>query len=386
MGKEAFCLASYEMIIVSFFVIIYSRKIAKTDKNEEINRLKNYSLSKRAKYIIILLLLYIVVVLIATPQMLKEAFFLTLGRSEESSMLHYSGEVNYYPFGIPGAKPFATLSFTIFRVLQSILPIYIITRICNRIRNKTIRKFLVCIVILLTALVCTEERAHAIECALALIITVNSTYDDDSNDSKVNVGLLVSVIVCVVTIGLISKSGITGVGTERLNELSVASAAYFNGPNNVASAIALKETNSNVGIWNIIPDTLLHIPYMSKLFTGIWKGTINTEFNNTFGTYSLGQIIPSIGMGAIYFGYILSPLVPCTAIFFAMFFHKKALVAKDIFRRNLYDLGMIMMCRAATMSNMLSGITYLCNILIVYFFIYLIIKKGIKHREELSKR
>ena len=373
--SDAVLLASYEIFVVTLFVIFYSKKHAGLSPNPEINCLTAYSLSKRAKRIILLMVLFVVGILAVTPNLLREAFFLTIGRSEASELLHYSGQVDYYPLGISALKPLTTVSMTVFKVLQCILPVYIITRIKRKTQNKHIQISLIYLVIILTALICTEERAHSIDCALALLVTVNLTFEDDI---KINIKTIGIAILAVVVLGLLSKSNITGGIIGNYNELSRTSAAYFNGLNNIATAIAVKETNTSIGIQNLIPDILLHIPYLAnKVFANMFGDTINTIFNYSFSARGLGQIIPSISMGSIYFGYVLSPVVPCVAVFFSMFFYRKSLLANDILRRNLFNLGMIMMCRATTISNMLSGVNYLTHLLIAFFFISLIIKRGI---------
>jgi hypothetical protein len=300
---------------------------------------------------------------------------LTTGRTEESYALYFSGAVSRRAFGLSFGSQLITIAFTFFWVLQVLLPPYLLARICSNVKLKWTRKVLFAVVLICTMLISTEGRAHSIETALALMITTMYALKDKI---KINPHILILLLIGVTIYGLMDKSGVSTSSESVRNEFSVMISAYFSGPQNVATAIAATKQSNSLGLVNIFTDFLQRIPYLTKYTTVLFGGTSNVIFNQYFGDKYLGQIIPSIGLGYSYFGFLFAPVIPCIAVWCSLHFEKKAQAAPDVVSKNLFYLGVIMMARATAMSNMLSGITYLGN----FFFAWIIIYLGISRRNK----
>ena len=362
---SALLLMCYELVFILFFIIITTDKIYGDDESfyHNSNVMLKWEYTQRFKFVLLFLILYMIIIFIGTPGLIKESFFLTTGQSEESAALYYSGEVSHRAFGLSFGKQLVTILFTVFWIIQVVLPPVLLTYMIKKINNKTLRNITFIAVMILTLIICTETRAHSIECAGAFTITTAIFY---KNEIKINYKLIIIIIMIVLSLGLSSKSKISTEDDNVLQSISVTLSAYCSGPNNIATAITAVKESGELNILKIIPDVLLQLPYLTLLFRPFFSGTSNTIFNQYVSMISTGQIIPSIGMGYVYFGFLLSPLVPCFAVYCTMKFEKLSKKAPDIIRKNLFILAMIMMSRTTTTSNMLSGVTYLGHVFMTW--------------------
>ncbi|MGH2016807.1 hypothetical protein [Aerococcus urinaeequi] len=370
---QALILMAWEFQIVAIYIILIIWKKNKNDILDYPNYLYTNNsfidiIPKKIQLLILGVIIYILLILIGTPGLLKESFFLTTGRSEESYNLTFSGAVDHSAFGLSFGSQLVTIAFTLFWIIQVLLPPYLLSIGLKRINSSIGKNIFFLLTLLLTLLVSTEGRAHSIECALALLITANYSL---KGKVKIDPKLIIIVIVGVTIYGLMDKSGVTTSNDTVLKEFSTMITAYLGGPHNVATAIAAARDNNSIGFLSIIPDLLQRLPYLTKIFTPIFGGTTNVIFNEYFGSRYLGQIIPSIGLGYTYFHFILAPIVPLAAVILAFYFEKRAQKSPDMVRKNLYYLGVIMMARASAMSNMLSGITYLGNFFFAWIIVYI---------------
>ena len=99
---------------------------------------------------------------------------------------------------------------------------------------------------------------------------------------------------------------------------------YFAGPSGVNNAIGLKES-WNQGYESLLPDILQSMPvlnhYIDAKKTTIY--TYNLYLGRLFTDTSGDQIIPTIGQGAIYFGYFLSPIISILFVLITCWSDKK---------------------------------------------------------------
>ncbi|WP_085990888.1 oligosaccharide repeat unit polymerase [Oceanobacillus senegalensis] len=135
---------------------------------------------------------------------------------------------------------------------------------------------------------------------------------------------------------------------------------YFGGPKNMSIAIIAKETYSNMFTINtVINDILGNFPGLSHLFN--MENRTTTFFNLSFygGGAARDQIIPSMGQGLFYFGYLFS-FIPQAIIVYGM--------AKfDSIYRNTKDLSGIYFISYFAVRF---GFTYSQNVSIILNFIY----------------
>lgn len=373
----AIILMCYEAFFIFIFMIIRSTKLHEY-KQFTINKRINISDMQNSfsfKIMIVILIMYMILIFIGTPGLIQESFFFTTGRSETSQEFYNLSQVSHYAFNLSFGGVLVSLLFTIFWNIQALLPPFLISNIITTYKKQNTRYLFFLIVVLFTLMICTETRAHSIECAMAVVITTLLFY---KNEIKINYTLILGFVLIILITGLTNKSNISFDDTKFYNEISRMMAAYFSGPNNTATSIAAVNESQQLNILNIFSDLLLKIPYLNQGFKSIFN--ITDTSNIIFNTYAanesgklLGQIIPSVGMGYAYFGFLLAPIVPCVAVYFAMKFDELSQSTSNIIWQNLFILFTIMMSRNTAMSNMLSGVWNLGN----FFISWIILKTTI---------
>lgn len=99
--------------------------------------------------------------------------------------------------------------------------------------------------------------------------------------------------------------------TIDLKWLSRTMQIYFGSPQNVAIAIDMKEI-FNIPFSNLFFDFARSTFGLSFLLKG--QGILTSAYYNSFiysSDITVGHVIPSIGYGYLYFGYIFSPIIIC---------------------------------------------------------------------------
>ena len=159
--------------------------------------------------------------------------------------------------------------------------------------------------------------------------------------------------------------------TSSIEKFSDSLQSYFSGVNNVAIAVETKEMFGNYDFNSIATDITRGVVYVNSFFTSS-KSSL-TDFNVAYynGGTSRDQILPIIGQGYLYFGFILSPLLTVITMILLMFFDSKIIKQRDLLIKYIYayvglKLGLFMM----------SNFTILLSFMTNYFLILLFIFKG----------
>ncbi len=360
----AIILMSYEAVMVFAFIIINSKKL----KNNNILPIqtKNSTKVKRTKLPFLFklalgsLLAYIVMLVVSNPSLIRSNFVFLIGTPNSWVLKQEYASINGSGSGTLGIL--VTLMNTVFWLLQALLPPVILLKIAQK-KSSFYHKFVLSLILLsLVLLIATETRASSVESAIALIIVMSLVFGQKFSKK---IPLMMLIIGVVVVVGLFSKSSV-GFNFE---DLSKTLTAYFSGPQNVAISIGVAKEYSELNLFMLPVDIALKIPYLSSFFKSIFSYSSNDYFNTVFANLygrNIGQIIPAIGQGYVYFGFILSPIIPCLAVAIAMKFEKKARSEANIVFKYIFYLAAIMMSRATIISNMLSGIGYMFNIFLAY--------------------
>jgi hypothetical protein len=374
--NQAVLLMGWETVFIVLTSLVlgtnlFTRKPREKEGKFDILQFGDESIPQEFEVALWIILGYLVFVFLGLPGLFEETFFLIIGRLPNSYVI-----TDHKIYGLFFGPQLVTISRTLIWIMQVILPPYLFLELSKFTKTNQQEKILFFSILGLTLIIATEGRAHSIESALAFLIAVTML----RRRIKINFTGLFAVIITIAAIGLMVKSNVFSPNSTLWSELSRIVTAYFSGPQNVAKAIAVASESDQLGIMRVFSDFLQQIPYLTKFFKPIFGGTTNTVFNLYFGGKYLGQIIPSIGLGYSYFGFVLAPIVPSIALFFSIHFEKRALLMPDIVRKTMYYLGAIMMVRATSMSSMLSGVTYLFYFLFMWTIIFFTYDRGVKIR------
>lgn len=185
-----------------------------------------------------------------------------------------------------------------------------------------------------------------------------------------------SVILAPVIIVIITQSRAAISADNNLPFLESMTSmlnAYLGGIYNVAIAIETKEYFGEfINLQNIIYDV-----FRSFLGLNIFIKNMDAELTNhlfnyrIYGSGHVSQILPSVGQGYFYFGYILSPLFTILLILLAVYLMKKAIELKSI-DLVLFLLIPIFRLTLSPVQNISIMMNDLSSILVIFLPLYFI--------------
>jgi hypothetical protein len=149
-------------------------------------------------------------------------------------------------------------------------------------------------------------------------------------------------IIMVVLLSNYRLFGIVGsqINTEafggyfNLKNFSTQLQIYFAGPDSVAAAVATKEFYSSaITVKTFLNDTFIGVRFIQSLPIFKYDSTNSTvNYFNLISCngYNMGLIIPMIGQGYAYFGFLLSPVFTVFSTILLFLSERKAKSVKDI--------------------------------------------------------
>ena len=229
-----------------------------------------------------------------------------------------------------------------------------------RVNNNSLYFYLVIIVIMLINVMFFSgtSRNSVIMPATASMFFLIKAFPN----KRKKIALLMSIVIVIVALQLtLLKTEYLGTRTETSIGSSIDYLeGYFGGPENMGIALTAKENYSNMfTISTFFNDVLGNFPGLSHYFD--MENRTTTFYNLIFynGGPARDQIIPSMGQGLFYFGYLFS-FIPQMLIVWGM--------AKfDSMYRNTKDLSGIFFLSYFAVRF---GFTYIQNISIILNFIY----------------
>ena len=327
--NKAIFLMSYELFIVSLFVIVYNF-FHKTKNIKDIfyNNKNELGITRKYKFLGISIFLIVAAMLIVrTPTVLNQINFLWLKSDTGNRVGAIAATAGTFEMLIRQVLIIAILSFFVI----------IVSKIKETRKNKNSGL----IISLIFAGVCTciiisEQRSSQIYCAFASIILLSRLYPDRK---KLIITSIVGVCIFVVALLTIYKtffafkydSYIEALETEGLNLKTLAQTleVYLLGPQTVASSIEFAEKGSF---------TFSQFMYdIQRSFIGLSffvKGGeryITSESYNLFitnGSATSGYLLPLTGNAYGFVGFIFSPFLICFVYWIAFKLEKIMLSSK----------------------------------------------------------
>lgn len=368
--ENAILLMVLELFIVFFYLSFKAGKYLDYKKN--INQLENMYINntKSSLWIIIsALLLFVVLVIIKYPEELSYLGFFTQ-LSETERILNYKKRL-YAQQVVPGA---IDTFFTLFiSILQIIIPILCILYISKKYGNKNKKKAanLSIIVVLLSAVIMTSEKASSVTIAVSLFIIIYNLYP---SIMKKKIPFFIIVMISFVFGGLIFKAG-ANTSENFLDAVSTTLNAYFSGPINIAVSFMIR---NDLSLNIILSDLGNSIPIVKYFFQNL--NTSPKLFNLAlYGNSDIkDQIIPLVGQGYFYFGFFLAPILSILVVKLTLFFERLVRYEKNILNKYIYT--------HATLAISLVPVLYNLNIMINTLFILIITILITNNSNKMSKK
>lgn len=185
------------------------------------------------------------------------------------------------------------------------------------------------------------------------------------NKHKKSISILsiISVIFVVLLTSILKASTINsqnstiqGFFSDLNNNLQL----YFSGLNNVAIAVQTSDIYTNFNFESIMSDITRSVVLINSFFHN--EESALTDFNITFynGGFARDQILPMIGQGYLYFGFILAPIFTVIILLLLMYFDSKTITMNNLFSRFIYayaalKIGLFMMANFTILLSFLTN-------------------------------
>lgn len=364
---KAIVLACYEAAVIFIALAVMSRHLK---KKSVVNRAAVYFPQKYSQVFIALLFSmigFMALMILSDPNLLRMHFIpiwgapagwklnSTIGRSLDGS--------GYGPLGI-----FVTMMPLVFCFLQILLPPVLVNRVLikQEKRSPWMTAFLALIIVGFVFIVATESRAYSVICAVSVLFVIITL--SDRNVRKYCVIFLVGALaagICMLWI----KQGAHDIGYSTMQSISRILTSYFSGPQNIAASLQAGNELKTLGIALLPADIMQSVPYALTLIAPLMKDglyTSNHLFNEALYGYSLrtDQILPAVGMGYLYFGFVLAPVVPLFTAWMAVRLEKIALNLREPLWKNILYVAAIFMSFCQVPNNGIQALQHLWYVMI----------------------
>lgn len=382
---QAFLLECYGAIVAFMLITIFSHKIRVACNKDSSYKSIYYPLT--FKMGVVICLFFSMVMFCSWPNLIRYFFITILGAPKtwyvfvEQRSLGGTGEG---PLGI-----FVTLLGYLIVIFQIILPPLVLTLILNK-RNKMeaygysekkiLRSILPlsALLIIITGFIATESRANTVIAAACLLLTLMSF--SNKKEKKILFVFLI-MLFCMAAGALWYKTTYQSSlnTTGGLNRISQLLGEYFAGPQNIAASIQAVKRNGGPDLKYILVDILNHAPYGSHFLPDSLKSVesstvlFNKSLYNVSWMSNYDQIIPSVGQGYFWFGFLLAPLNTAITVALGIWFEIRVRKATTPLYRNILFWGCTCMGFSASSNNLSQACCFLW-----YIFVALLIA-GLTH-------
>ncbi|WP_415363314.1 hypothetical protein L1F34_002338 [Mammaliicoccus lentus] len=185
-----------------------------------------------------------------------------------------------------------------------------------------------------------------------------------------SMSLILIILTSILKANTISGKSKGNSINESLNNLNDNLQLYFSGVSNVAHSINTRVIYESFNYENILPDLVRSVVFIGNLFTNYHSAIVdyNMSFYGRSGIYD--QILPMVGQGFLYFGYIFAPIFSVLTIIIIMYLDKKIAENNSLF--TVYIL--VYLCLKFALFNMGNAtiqISFFTNFFVVLMIINL---------------
>ena len=231
---------------------------------------------------------------------------------------------------------FSKFGLVTFRYIVNISRLVIPAIIISIMKKRNVREKYAFIVTLASVfvfdmLLVDDTIATSIVNALITIIFYNRLYSDPKRTKIYFVYAFVAVVAYFALRLTLTSGG--SLYTNIFTKISNIAQAYFLGTRNIAAGLNLTTEGWDT-LKYMVYEFLKGVPYATTIF-GLDSTNISTLFNNANNW--VGQIVPAISSGSLYFGKIFAPIYPLLFLYISF----KASRDVEIKEKPLYVLSSI---------------------------------------------
>lgn len=302
----AVALMIYEMLVIFLAITFFYQK----SRNKATYIKRRYELNTHRKHAILVIALFILIICSVLDKSLRPNWGLLVGKSRPETINNVSGA-----WGIL----WQAACLTVYLVV--VFDCYY--NYVNTQRMKYVYYTIVFSTVYIFYIYICQDRIsrwYVAVTAIAIMFTFAKIFKRQIKKILPIFGLVFLLIIGVATLMKTGNVADTSSVWDMLAEIfnSTTFDGYFAGVNNINTALVLKE-ESKTSILNMFYDLLSTMPIINHYIDA------NKVTANMFGNIisRTDQIIPLLGQGALYFGYILSPLLSLLCVCLTSTFDKK---------------------------------------------------------------
>ena len=273
------------------------------------------------------LIVFTVVILSLCPNLIKN-YRTIVGVFIDVGYTSFEGSDNINLYSTSTLQRFLLVTGTyLLKVVRLLIPAYFLHLLKNRTRSGA--RILSWVLIISPLIFVDGTIARSIFYMIFLLLFYYKI--NDENAIKVKIPILVGAMF--VLIYFFARFKITGT-TSALDYFADKSVDYFAGANIVGGIFNLPE-GLTYRFKYFIYDILRMVPYANTIF-GLDSGDYMQTFFNQYCNTTGGQIAPTIGLGAYYFGPVLAPSYSCFFAILCKKYGRKARFATNAYYRLVY--------------------------------------------------
>lgn len=316
----AVLLMVYEIIIVSFFIYIGTRRY-----NINLNVLKIFNFENKNYFIYKLFALLTIVLMLFNIRVLNQFNFI---KTSSQSLVVY-GNYSKYSAETSVLFKFSGYLLNILKQIVLVLLIYKLGIKYQKKKNKIYFYFAMIVGLLNITIYYGANRSDLLLQSIATLIILYSIFSKEKRKIFTVVGLLSVFMVIIVSI---SRQHSVISSQHILLGLTDTIQIYLGGPYNVALSIDMANKYSSYrNLFTLIGDltrSVLGVNFIAKKFVDV----LSTDLFNwrIFGPTDYGtQILPMIGQGYFYFGFIFAPIFEILFVKFSFRLERLFIKTKD---------------------------------------------------------
>lgn len=303
----------YEMIciFIGIFLFYYKVRFIKTSSFKISKRLWN-----KRKLIVLISVIAIVILFFTNRSLIGGFSLITKGAVEDSGI-------------ITEKSSFAKILWTILTTWLYVFGVLVASANYNHSKKQKYIIYSVIYTLLFILITYISQdrisRWYTLMCALGGIYLLIHCFSDKKRLITLYIVVPVSILMISATLFKnFAESILTGNNEETM--LISTMDAYLAGPCSVSNSIALNDKYKDIGFNSLAYDLVNNMPVVNHYFDTD-KSTVylyNQFLGRIFTIDGRGdQIIPLIGQGYTYFGYLFAPLLSILCLYFLSYFDSK---------------------------------------------------------------
>ncbi|MBD8004259.1 hypothetical protein [Bacillus norwichensis] len=359
--KIATFLMLLEIIVIMFVFRLFSEKYY-----EGINRDSTFNKSLKINtnhiFITSLFLMFSLLIIIRFPALLDRYSFVFTASEFTKSDLNI---------------PFGSLLMTIAQFGLLLFALSILNFLYHRYLIKGAKSLIyisMFVVILTSSFIVGTSRFSIVVPMVAGMYLITRLYPSHKKNIYIFFGIVISFLVLLTTLikqfGLNLLTKVNNSTNTGLDTVSSNLQLYFSGIHNVAVSVKARDLfKDSIDFSTIYSDLFSSVALLSEKFHSNFGGMRMFNYSFYNHTNSTDQILPMIGQGYLYFGFVFSPILVILFMWLMMFFDKKSREANTVFEVYIFAyasvrLGLFMMGNAINLTSFMINTVLLLLIII----------------------